>query len=719
MKYFEYLPAFVHCNMNSFSESKYDSGKRISSAGLVIFHSIIFLFSLQAYSQYDYIESEKKEGTRQVHLDFHTSEAIEGIGKNFYKKQFQEALQTGHVNSINIFAKGHHGWTYYPSKVGEQHPHLDFDLLGQQIEACHEIGISAQAYVTVGWSAKDAREHPEWIIWENKDEAPLSIEMRKKEVPDAPFGWGWDLLSPEGAYKQHILDLTEELCLNYDLDGFWFDIVPVWNINYNPMAMADMQNKGIDINDLQQVRDYHSAKMNQFMSDIRSLIKKHKPDATLYFNWSTHTYAMETYDYRFFDHNTKNDLEDLPTTWEGYDKFPLRAKYFSNIGKPVVAMSGKFHKSWGEFGGFKSKEAIWYEAAAMISFGAAANFGDQLHPAGEMEMATYRNIGYAFEKVELIESYGVGALHKSSLGLWLANSISQNSGASKMLLEEQVNFVIANNLDDWSDLKTIIIPGECEITEEEKTKLDSFLEEGGKMVLIHKGGLDKDGENFIFNVGAEYVGEASADIDYTIVSESLMRHLVDAPFLNYLPAVKVKPEPGTKVLAAIREPYFNRTLSHYSSHANTPFQLTDADHPSVISNGNIVYIASDLGEMYNSSGARVHRELFKNVLDLVHTEPMLQIELPSSGRANLLYQPAHRRYVAHLLYGSPIQRGDTRVIEDLPPMYDTKVIFNVPEEIKSVRLVPDEVDLEFTQTEDGIIVIVPQFQCHAAIVYEY
>ena len=86
----------------------------------------------------------------------------------------------------------------------------------------------------------------------------------------------------------------------------------------------------------------------------------------------------------------------MPTTWEGYDKFPLRAKYFSNIGKPVVAMSGKFHKSWGEFGGFKSKEAIWYEAAAMVSFGASVNFGDQLHPSGEMEMATYENIGYAY-----------------------------------------------------------------------------------------------------------------------------------------------------------------------------------------------------------------------------------------------------------------------------------------------------------------------------------
>ena len=42
---------------------------------------------------------------RQVHLDFHTSEKIEGIGKNFNKTEFQQALIKGHVNSITLFAK--------------------------------------------------------------------------------------------------------------------------------------------------------------------------------------------------------------------------------------------------------------------------------------------------------------------------------------------------------------------------------------------------------------------------------------------------------------------------------------------------------------------------------------------------------------------------------------------------------------------------------------
>lgn len=46
---------------------------------------------------------------RQVHLDFHTSEAIDRIGSRFEKEQFQQMLKLGHVDSITVFSKCHHG----------------------------------------------------------------------------------------------------------------------------------------------------------------------------------------------------------------------------------------------------------------------------------------------------------------------------------------------------------------------------------------------------------------------------------------------------------------------------------------------------------------------------------------------------------------------------------------------------------------------------------
>ncbi len=55
---------------------------------------------------------------RQIHLDFHTSPFIEGIGTKFDKKKYQEVLKRGHVDSITTFAICHHGWHYHPTRIG-------------------------------------------------------------------------------------------------------------------------------------------------------------------------------------------------------------------------------------------------------------------------------------------------------------------------------------------------------------------------------------------------------------------------------------------------------------------------------------------------------------------------------------------------------------------------------------------------------------------------
>ena len=165
---------------------------------------------------------------RLVHLDFHTSPAIDGIGSRFSKKNFQDALKTGHVESITVFAKCHHGLCYYPTKVGTMHPHLDFDLVGAETEAAHEIGVLAPVYITAGWSAADADAHPEWVM-KRRDGSPITTPNYKPEDPDAPLGHcAWQLLClNDGGYARHIYEITEEICTRYArLDGLFYIFAP-------------------------------------------------------------------------------------------------------------------------------------------------------------------------------------------------------------------------------------------------------------------------------------------------------------------------------------------------------------------------------------------------------------------------------------------------------------------------------------------------------------
>ena len=161
---------------------------------------------------------------RQVHLDFHTSEHIPDVGARFSKQQWQEALKLGRVNWINIFAKCHHGWSYYPTQVGAMHPTLKFDLLGAQIEACHEIGVRAPIYYTVGWSVHDAETHPEWCV-RRADGGIASTNWDDDAKPDdRKPNFSWQFMCPSGGYLDLMLRQTEEICQHYPTDGLWYDI---------------------------------------------------------------------------------------------------------------------------------------------------------------------------------------------------------------------------------------------------------------------------------------------------------------------------------------------------------------------------------------------------------------------------------------------------------------------------------------------------------------
>ena len=103
----------------------------------------------------------------QIHLDFHTSEHIAGRrDPRSTPRRSPDTLARAHVDSVTCFARCHHGWIYFDTTVHPErrHPHLERDLLREQIEACHARGIRVPIYTTVQWDHLTAAEHPEWRI---------------------------------------------------------------------------------------------------------------------------------------------------------------------------------------------------------------------------------------------------------------------------------------------------------------------------------------------------------------------------------------------------------------------------------------------------------------------------------------------------------------------------------------------------------------------------
>ena len=659
--------------------------------------------------------------SRQVHLDFHTSEFIPGIGEKFDKKDWQNTLKIGRVNQINIFAKCHHSWSYYPTKIGRQHPNLKFDLLGAQIEACHEIGVKCPIYYSVGWSASEAINHPEWVSRKKDGQyQALLYDFNAKGTDLKPEnGWLWLCPASGGPYSEFIKKQVEEICLNYQVDGFWFDIYHVSNMGcYCESCIHRMLDEGINMNYHEAVVRNTALAVKKHQVELRTIVTKYHPEATVYFNATSHVRYEASFKERLFDLNTQQELEDLPTTWGGYDKLPLEAKYHLQEKSAIVAMSGKFHKSWGEFGGFKHADAIKYEAAAMISNGAACNFGDQLHPSGQLDIETYRNIGKAYEYVEKIEKYGLGGSPVSKLGIWLTLNAKADLGVVNILLETHKDFILANekNLDQ---LELLIVPSQSCLSDKQATKINDWVNRGGKMIVFGEGAMDKNHQSFILNVGADFIGFSEYQFDFTVVKPALGKEVVSTPFLNYESALRIKPKSGT-MLAAVREPYFNRTYEKYSGHRATPYQLEDSQYPAVIQNGNVIFFAHKLDQLYYTHAVRLHRQLVENAIDLLYEKPLLAVKnLPSCGRVSFLKQELENRYVAHLLYAPALQRGEVMVIEDFLPVPGVEIEVNVPEKVKKVYQIPDGKKVDFSREGNKLIVKVPTFTMHSGIVFEY
>lgn len=175
-----------------------------------------------------------------------------------------------------------------------------------------------------------------------------------------------------------------------------------------------------------------------------------------------------------------------------------------------------------------------------------------------------------------------------------------------------------------------------------------------------------------------------------------------------------------KILAYIREPYFNRTYQHYSSHRETPYKLENAGNPAIVRKGNVIYFAHHLDRLYYQHAVRIHRDLVKNAIDLLYEKPILKVEnLPSCGRVSLLKQENNKRYIAHLLYAPALQRGEVMVLEDFVPVPNVHLEIAVPEKVKRVYQIPGKKEIEWKMYRGKIEVNIPTFTMHTGVVVEY
>ncbi|HEX2513173.1 MAG TPA: alpha-L-fucosidase [Chloroflexota bacterium] len=710
---------------------------------------------------------------RQVHLDFHTSGDIPDVGADFDAQEFVATLQRARVNSVTCFAKCHHGYSYYPTAVGVPHPHLSRDLLGEQVEACKRAGIRVPAYVSVVWDEQAAATHQEW----------LQIDRQGREVGRGPLdvsGWRWLCLNTP--YVDYVAAQTEEVLRRYDVDGIFFDII----MQTAPGCVCDacrmrLAEQGADPADDGALAGQSLALARDFMHRMTGLVHHIRPEASVFYNSRLRLdYDSQRGSRHELLYYTHVEIESLPSGAWGYNHYPLFSRYFQPLGKDLLGMTARFHKSWADFGGLKNEAALQYECFAMLASGAKCSVGDQLHPRGRLEDPAYRRIGGVFEAVEAKEPWCRGAQSVAEIGVLLASGQpaggwpgagsqasalgggrgdepagragqESDEGALRILLESGRTFHFLDAESELSDYALLLLPDGVRVGPSLAQKLRDFLAQGGALVLSGESGLDPAGSGFpLREIPLRSLGPSPWATPYLRVDPEgpLARDVEPMEHAVYERgwAVELAPGPapgasggasgvagpgagwpgGVEVLAHVVPPYFNRDHLHFSSHAQTPpavspgAPLPVGASPAAVRAGRVVYLSFPLCRAYRRHGSRVYRTLVRNAIDLLLPQRLVTAGLPSYGQVTVLRQPETRdRLVVHLL-AYPVERRTAQldVIEDVVPLRDVPLSLRPGFRPSRVYEAPSETPLPFSWEGGQARLTVPLVAGHAMVAFE-
>ncbi len=627
--------------------------------------------------------------SREIHLDFHTAGEIPAIAADFDPARFAKTMKEAHVDSVTVFARCHHGWMYYDSKQSPQlvHPNLTRkNLLVEQVEALHAQGIKAPVYITVQWDYESAKNHPEWLI--------RGESGAHEGGPFTAPGFYQSLCVNTGYLdflRTHTIEVMQTL--GDALDGLFFDIVGI-----RPCLCAacrkEMAAKGIDMTDATAVRAFAALTMDRFKAEMTKLVRERSADCTIFYN-AGHVGPCTK---ESADAYTHFELESLPSGGWGYLHFAVTGRYARKLGKDCMGMTGKFHKSWGDFHALKNQAALEYEAFRMLSFGFACSIGDQLEPGGTLNEATYRLTGRVYEQIEARERYArpsvpvvEAAILTAEDPLFEHQMSTHLMGAVQMLEELGLQFDILDPAMPFTGYRLIVVPGDIRLTGAQQQKLDAFAQNGGAVIACAAGGTSATGA-YPACYRATCAGANENYPDFIVANGDLAKTLApENEYVVYEQGFLIAPDGGETVLSA-NAPYFPRKGNRFCSHSYTPSSKAGA-HPAAIRNGNVILFAHPLFAQYRLCAPRWVKVLINNAIDAVMPGRLVSHDGPSTLTVSLLEKD--QKTYAHILTYIPVRKSETiDIIEERTRVNGVTFRFQLPGGVRSARLVPENIELE-------------------------
>ena len=659
-----------------------------------------------------------------IFYDFHTQPAQLDVGERFDVEAATDKWKECGIDYVVFHARCNLGMAYYDTKVGIRHPSLKYDLFGKLAEACKKKGIAITAYLNAGVSHEEGLLHRDWCVL-----TPDGYTYRPNRMDHFMRNMCYN-----SAYGDHLVEMVREVASNYQVAGFFLDCMGAYPC-VGAECIREMKQKGIDWKDNSQLYEFARMSQVRLAKRIRDAALAAKPDLLLFFNGVTVEDQA--------DIGTYLEYECLPTGGQGYELLPAYSRYLRTLGKPTLNMTGRFHRSWGDFGGIRTEPSLEYDCVAGIANGMRPSIGDHWHPRGDINHEVFELIKRIYGRLQNLDPYIECAepavdtavvSHRNTPFAFFGDG-DNVFGAVRMLAELKLQFDVVTTASKWNDYRLLVIPDTITFDDKLAKKVRTHINKGGAVISSGWSGMDTGKQRFLFDEwGIRYAGEDSAPDTrweppsvnpyslgypaYFRAGKSLAAGLPDMPLNCYVRGVAVTPKKGTEVLAHCISSYFTR---HWDGEHHNLYIPPDkeTDRAFVTRNGNIVHVTHPIFSAYSQFAPVPLKQLVANIIAMLNPAPLIRTEnLPSFARVTVMSQKGRR--MVYVMNYVPERRGASiDMIEEPIESRDINISLRIDgREVKKAYLAPTGESLALSVKDGYAEVTIPIVKGWAVAVFE-
>ena len=662
---------------------------------------------------------------RQLILETHFGNYKE-IFNNFDADAAAEIYEEAGVDLLCYFGKCQDGYSYYPTKIGIEHPGLNRDFTGELTRALKKRGIRCMVYFFPAMERRLQKIHPDWIYQNNSS----------KEFPEDSSIGDVAMMCFHSPYmdKTGISQMNECLSM-YDLDGIFVDIVMqqfLSNTCYCRYCRELFNNEvGGDIptdkNDPKAFiyRKWSNRHMETFIDKIQRALTESRPEIAVIINYAWMSrYPVTPPEY------VPHVTWDTPTPVNGLFSldFSFESRYLSSLPDVSWSCMNVRMNNWTDYT-LRETEAFLHECAIPLGSCGTLYQSDVLYPSGNPDPAVMEAISTVNDRILELDPCVKGtqpvmdtAVLHSADSVWSKEPLIPTStwqpgpayyavcGAHKALIEGHVQMAILNSgvfLDTIDDYNTLVLPNQRILSDSECEAVRRFVKNGGALLAT--------GETAVRDTGNERLA------DFSIADVLGIKYVESSDTANCYLRVKSKIEPYgipgmdvqvkgnyVRIKTTTARTLFELVPPYEGIKNGTPPPAVMPEGPGVTINsygkGKAIYCAAKLFDSYYTESTPVQRKLALWMLEQVYSYKSRSIFLENTPiNVEVFYNQRSSERFIHLVNYSGDKRGNgVPQTQDFPVIHGIRIHARTEVKPSSVTTVPDDEKVTFTYSNGWI-----------------